>query len=158
MGRDGQPLVLHRPTGPERGEHPGITVQTEEDRQMATKATHDGIYTLNGSRFRIKAGSPLPDGAEMDGVLPSLNDGDSTSTEIQVFDSDEFQALLAHRDSLQSELDALKAAQEPAPDDDDAKQPEEPVGDKRAQEPAPETKAQPAAPQNKAAKPAPEKK
>lgn len=33
---------------------------------MATKAPRNGIYTLNGSRFRIRAGDPLPDGAVMD--------------------------------------------------------------------------------------------
>ena len=37
---------------------------------MADKAPHDGVYTLNGNRFWIQAGSPLPEGAVMDGAEP----------------------------------------------------------------------------------------
>lgn len=33
---------------------------------MATKAPRTGMYTLNGMRYRIRAGDPLPDGAVMD--------------------------------------------------------------------------------------------
>ena len=32
------------------------------------KAERDGVYTLNGARFRINAGDVLPEGAVMDEV------------------------------------------------------------------------------------------
>lgn len=64
--RDGRPLVLHRPTGPERGVHAGVTFRTPEDIPMASKADRDTVYTLNGNRFFVAAGDPIPRGAAID--------------------------------------------------------------------------------------------
>lgn len=55
----GQPLA----TG--RGSVPGLFQQRTDE---MTKATHDGIYTLNGNRYVIRKGDALPDGAVMDDV------------------------------------------------------------------------------------------
>ena len=55
----GQPLA----TG--RGSVPGLFQQRTDE---MTKATHDGTYTLNGGRFHIRAGDPLPEGAVLDEV------------------------------------------------------------------------------------------
>ena len=67
MIRDGRPLELRRPTGPEAGTHAGVTFRTaEEEAQMAGKAPRDGVYTLDGYRYLVQAGDELPEGAVMD--------------------------------------------------------------------------------------------
>lgn len=53
--------VIH--TG--RGSAPGLTVVKREDTTMA-KASTSGIYTLNGRRFKVRKGDPLPEGAEVE--------------------------------------------------------------------------------------------
>lgn len=71
LTRGGKPLVLHRPNGPELGAHPGVTFRTPEDIPMASKAERDGVYTLDGNRFFIAAGDPLPKGAVVEGEEPA---------------------------------------------------------------------------------------
>lgn len=66
IDRDGQPLALHRPTGPECGMHPGVRMLGEDESMTTRKADRSGIYTLNGGRFRIRKGDPLPNGAVME--------------------------------------------------------------------------------------------
>lgn len=44
----------------------GVTIIRKDTTDMA-KAEKNGVYTLNGHRFRIKAGDVLPEGAVMDG-------------------------------------------------------------------------------------------
>jgi hypothetical protein len=51
----GQPLHL-RP-----GPAPGVHMVTEN---TMNKAPYDGKYLLNGHQFRMRAGAPLPPGAE----------------------------------------------------------------------------------------------
>jgi len=61
-GPDGLQLdLIGRPLNRRSGPVPGLTFQTED--QM-TKAEYDGTYLLNGHPFRMRAGQPLPDGAE----------------------------------------------------------------------------------------------
>lgn len=60
----GQPLHL-RP-----GPAPGVTI---EERGDMTKAPYDGKYLLDGHPFRMRAGEPLPEGAE-----PVARPGDVT--------------------------------------------------------------------------------
>jgi hypothetical protein len=57
----GQPLHL-RP-----GPAPGVHMVTEN---TMNKAPHDGKYLLDGHQFRMRAGAPLPPGAE---PLPDPN-------------------------------------------------------------------------------------
>lgn len=62
----GQPLnliggVIHQGSG----SVPGLVITTPEESTMP-KAPRDGKYTLNGARFRIRCGDPLPAGAVMD--------------------------------------------------------------------------------------------
>ncbi len=67
LDRDGRQLIARQVPGPGIGAHSGVTIIDEEEvRKMATKAPHDGVYTLNGARFRAREGEPLPDGAVMD--------------------------------------------------------------------------------------------
>lgn len=41
-----------------------VTVLRRES-PMGTQADRDGVYELNGGRFRIRKGDPLPDGAKL---------------------------------------------------------------------------------------------
>ena len=52
-----------------RGSVPGLTVETREDTTMA-KAKDNGIYTLDGRRFKVRKGDILPEGAVMEGDDP----------------------------------------------------------------------------------------
>lgn len=185
--RDGQPLVLHRPTGPERGTHAGVTLRTPEDPRMSTTAPHDGVYTLAGHRFVIAKGDALPKGASFEGDdAPTKR---TASVTVNVTETEQFRDLarqftevVQDRDALRSEVEALRAELagrpveatlestdadgQPLPhvtDYPDGAKPIEPiqedaVSEERSQESAPETKAKPAAPENKAARPAPETK
>jgi hypothetical protein len=63
---DGTPVdLIGRPFRP-ASHGVGVTFRLEND-PMA-KAQTDGIYTLNGSRFVIRKGDTLPDGAVMEGA------------------------------------------------------------------------------------------
>jgi hypothetical protein len=63
---NGQPVdLIGQPLHPGRGSVPAVVVL--ETHQMA-KAQADGAYTLNGGRFKIRKGDPLPAGAVMDGA------------------------------------------------------------------------------------------
>lgn len=68
LNRDGSPDTSFgiRPVDPELGRTPGVTVRDPEDETSMPKAAKSGIYTLNGKRFKIRAGDVLPDGAVMD--------------------------------------------------------------------------------------------
>lgn len=70
--RDGSPDMSFgiRPVNPELGRTPGVTVRVPEDETRMPKAEKSGVYTLNGMRFKIRAGDPLPDGAVMDDDQP----------------------------------------------------------------------------------------
>lgn len=57
--------MIGNPVVPGRGSQVGVTIITKDDTTMA-KAESNGIYVLNGNRFTIKAGDPLPDGAEFE--------------------------------------------------------------------------------------------
>ena len=48
---------------------PPPTLRVLNEKEMATmpKAEQDGVYTLNGGRFKVRAGDVLPEGAEMVG-------------------------------------------------------------------------------------------
>lgn len=60
----GRPVdMIGEPILPGRGSVPGVII-TEVD--AMAKAHKDGVYTLNGGRFRIRAGDVLPEGAVMD--------------------------------------------------------------------------------------------
>lgn len=48
----------------------GVTFQQTGETPMASKAPNDGVYTLDGDRYWIQAGHPLPDGAVMDESEP----------------------------------------------------------------------------------------
>lgn len=52
-----------------RGSVPGVVVVKQEDATMP-KAEKDGVYTLNGRRFKTRKGAALPEGAVMDGDAP----------------------------------------------------------------------------------------
>ncbi len=64
----GHPLnLIGAPMREGRGSVPGLTIiRKQEETPIMAKATHDGKYTLNGARFRVRAGDPLPAGAVMD--------------------------------------------------------------------------------------------
>lgn len=57
-------LVGHPITPGVIGSTPGLFVRKEVG--TMAKADKDGVYVLNGRRFRIRAGDLLPVGAEMD--------------------------------------------------------------------------------------------
>lgn len=67
---DGRPVTMGvvQPY-PDLGSTPGL-INTTPRRQIMVKADKDGVYVLNGHRFRIRAGDPLPVGAEMDKPVP----------------------------------------------------------------------------------------
>ncbi len=44
----------------------GVRILTPEEQERMTKADRNTTYTLNGHRFRIKAGDVIPEGAVLD--------------------------------------------------------------------------------------------
>lgn len=56
------------PVGAEAGATDGVTILRPEDSTM-TKATKNGIYTLDGGRYYIAEGDELPEGAVLDDEL-----------------------------------------------------------------------------------------
>lgn len=44
----------------------GVRIRTPEEQERMTKADRNTTYTLNGHRFRIKAGDVIPEGAVLD--------------------------------------------------------------------------------------------
>ena len=60
----GRPVdMIGQPIVPGRGSVPGVVI-TEKGNASMANAEKNGVYVLNGHRFRIKAGDPLPEGAE----------------------------------------------------------------------------------------------
>ena len=180
LDRDGQPMVLHRPSGPERGVHSGVTILGPEDDPMTTKADRSGVYTLNGARFKIRKGDPLPAGAVMEGKRKQGGSGGSrvaTAPAAAGTKLPEPQSVLVDPASLRQaiaegrvsmeELAAIVAEHQPddastgddTQQDPDAETPEggkDAVTEERKQDPAPENKAKPAAPETKSKGAAPE--
>jgi hypothetical protein len=52
---------------PERGQISGVTIVEGTQLTDQTKAPADGVYTLDGKRFRARQGMPMPPGAVFDG-------------------------------------------------------------------------------------------
>jgi hypothetical protein len=66
-GRDdaGRPLnLIGQPLEIRHAPPPQPFIVTKED--AMAKAERNGVYTLHGLRYIIRAGDPLPDGAELD--------------------------------------------------------------------------------------------
>lgn len=55
--------IIGEPVLPGLGSASGVIIQEND---VMKKAERDGIYTLNGGRFGIRAGDVLPEGAVMD--------------------------------------------------------------------------------------------
>ncbi len=65
-GADGQPVdLIGQPFGLIPGPGVGIHFVREDDPNM-TKATGDGVYTLDGNRYVLRKGDSLPEGAEVE--------------------------------------------------------------------------------------------
>lgn len=59
----GRPVdLIGQPLRPGRGSVPGVTILTKED--AMAKADSNGVYTLNGARFKVRKGGVIPEGAE----------------------------------------------------------------------------------------------
>lgn len=48
------------------GGHDGVAILQPKDYEHMRKAPHNTKYTLNGLRYRIKQGDPIPEGAVLD--------------------------------------------------------------------------------------------
>lgn len=55
----GQPLAVRPSPAPK------VVILGAKEMQTMAKAEKDGVYTLNGGRFKVRAGDVLPEGAEM---------------------------------------------------------------------------------------------
>ena len=68
LSDDGTPATWapRSPGYQERGVDNGVHFRVPEEKTTMPKADKTGVYTLNGHRFRIKAGDVLPEGAVMD--------------------------------------------------------------------------------------------
>lgn len=61
---NGHPVdIIGQPILPGRGSVPGVTIREVD---AMAKVEKNGVYTLNGVRFLIRAGDVLPEGAVMD--------------------------------------------------------------------------------------------
>lgn len=56
--------LIGKPLTRGRGAMPGLTITTREESTMP-KAERDGVYVLNGHRYKARKGDALPAGAEM---------------------------------------------------------------------------------------------
>ena len=64
---NGRRVTASPGTGTEAGEPvDGIHIRTPEEDDMAEKSPRTTKYTLNGLRYRIKQGDPIPAGAVLD--------------------------------------------------------------------------------------------
>ena len=64
---NGRRVTASPGTGTEAGEPvDGIHIRTPEEDDMAEKSPRNTTYTLNGLRYRIKQGDPIPAGAVLD--------------------------------------------------------------------------------------------
>ena len=63
MAPDGTPAdLIGQPLHSGRGSVPGVVVRSMDTMEAAERG---GVYVLNGYRYRIRKGDPLPDGAVM---------------------------------------------------------------------------------------------
>lgn len=118
----------------------GVVVRRAKEREaVSAKAEQDGIYTLGGVRYQIRAGDELPEGA----VIAEEGEPVAVTSPETGIPVDEYNAVLADLEAVKAERDALRAEKEAAAT------PAEPDTEERAKGKASQNRAKGPAPENR---------